>query len=236
MKSFRFCFLLALTLTSAVRLSAVEVAAPATTALDSDRWEARVERYLEKDKANPPPIGGIVFTGSSSIDMWLSLAKDFPDLPVVRRGIGGTRLTDLPHFAAELVYPLNPRIIVVYAGENDLQAGGTVDAVVSAFEIVRERFHAAVPNAPIVYLAIKPSPSRSGLLPAMREANTRIAALCAKDPQCTFVDVFSPMLDAQGEVRPELFSEDRLHINADGYRLWTELVKPVLARLEQRPR
>ena len=226
-----FCLLFALSLACAAihPLLACDASVP-----DPDRWQARVQRYLEKDKVSPPPVGGIVFTGSSSIDMWLSLAKDFPDLPVVRRGIGGTRMSDLRHFAPLLVYPLKPRIVVVYSGENDLNDGGTVDSVLKGFELVCKQIHAQAPNAPIVYLAIKPSPKRQALLPVMRAANDGIAALCAKDPLCTFVDVFSPMLNAQGGPRSELYLDDQLHMNDAGYRLWTEIVKPVLAGLEQR--
>lgn len=196
------------------------------------RWETRVQRYLERDRANPPPIGGIVFCGSSSIDMWQSLAADFPGRAVVRRGIGGTWLADLPQFAPALVYPLRPRAVVVYAGENDLHAGRSVEEVVHAFRTVCEQIRAAAPGAPIVYLAIKPSPSRRALLDQMREANRRISEACAVDPTCTFVDVFTPMLNTAGEPRSELFSADMLHMNTDGYRLWTALVAPVLPRNE----
>jgi len=201
---------------------------------DSSRWDARVERYLAKDKEAPPPIGGVVFVGSSTIDMWPSLKTDFPDLPVVRRGIGGTWLADVTQFAPKLVYPLKPRIVVVYGGENDLNAKRTVEDVVEAFEAVLRQIHTEAPNASVVYLAIKPSPLRAWLLPAMREANRRIAALCAKDPLCEFVDVFTPMFDSKGELRSELFAEDKLHMNADAYRIWREIIRPVLARIEAR--
>jgi lysophospholipase L1-like esterase len=221
----------ALTLTNVTLLSPRASAAPE---INPARWQARVDRYLNvRDKQNPPAIGGVVFTGSSSIDMWVSLKTDFPKLDVVNRGIGGTWLADLPHFAPELVYPLKPRIVVVYSGENDLQDGRTVEQVVAAFKELRDQIHTRAPGAPIVFLALKPSPSRRAILGQMREANNRIAELCGEDPLCTFVDVFTPMLNAQGEPRPEIFSKDNLHMNAEGYRLWTKLVAPVLERLTE---
>ncbi len=213
-----------LTLAGVALLTPDSVAAPA----GSGRWQARVDRSIESDKTNPPPTGGIVFTGSSSIDMWSTLSADFPGLDVVNRGIGGTWLADQLHIAPKLVYPLEPRIVVIYSGENDLQAGRTVDDVVAAFKETREQLRSASPQARIVFLALKPSPSRRKLLPAMREANARIAALCAQDSQCAFVDVFTPMLDEKGEPRPELFLKDMLHMNAEGYRIWKELVAPAL--------
>lgn len=229
---------LSLLSTSCVSTRTSTAPAPAPAASTSaepsaSRWQQRVTRYLEKDKANPPPVGGIVFTGSSSIDMWSSLATDFPGLPVVGRGIGGTMLAEVPDFAPHIVYPLKPRIVVVYAGENDLQLGRSAADVVNAFKQVRAQIRARTSAAPVVFIALKPSPSRRALTPTMREANQQIAALCATDPRCTFVDVFTPMLDAQGEPRAELFLKDNLHMNAEGYRLWTNLVAPVLARLEQ---
>lgn len=200
---------------------------------DPIRWQARVERYLNiRDKANPPPTGGVVFTGSSSIDMWSTLKADFPNLAVVNRGIGGTWLADQLHIAPQLVYPLDPKIIVLYAGENDLFAGRSVDDVITAYKKVREQIRREEPAARLVFLALKPSPSRDYLTAAMRDANDQIAALCAKDPHCTFVDVFTPMLDANGKPRAELYIEDNLHMNAEGYRLWTSIVAPALQNLE----
>ncbi|MGH8017349.1 MAG: GDSL-type esterase/lipase family protein [Opitutaceae bacterium] len=204
--------------------------AASTAPAGSERWQKRVERYLEHDKSTPPPRGGIVFTGSSSIAGWRTLEQDFPGLKVVNRGIGGTWLADQLHIAPKLVHPLDPKIVVIYSGENDLKAGRSVADVVTAFKQVREQLRTAEPQARIVFLALKPSPSRRALLPAMRDANTQIAALCAKDPQCTFVDIFTPMLDDKGEPRAGLFSKDMLHMNEEGYRLWTKLVAPALKK------
>ncbi len=196
-----------------------------------ERWQAKVDRYLERDRLNPPPHNGIVFTGSSSIEMWTSLPTDFPKLPVVRRGIGSTWLLDQLTLAPKLVYPLKPHTVVLYAGENDLQDKRTVADVVDAFQQVRAQIFSELPSARLVFIALKPSPSRTALLDQMREANTRIAALCDEDPRCTFIDIFTPMLDAAGRPRPELYLNDRLHMTPEGYRLWTQLVAPALRPL-----
>jgi len=202
--------------------------AAANEGTPSSRWEARIQRYLDYDRTNPPPTGGIVFTGSSSIDIWRTLHADFPDLPVVNRGIGGSGLGDVLTFGPRLVFPLRPRMIVIYSGENDLQFGVTVDEVVASFEKVRAQIRREVPQAKIVFISMKPSPSRRALLSAMREANARIATLCADDPNCRFVNVFDAMLDENQEPRPELFIDDMLHMNAAGYELWTKIVGPAL--------
>jgi lysophospholipase L1-like esterase len=194
------------------------------------RWQPKIDRYLERDKTNPPPVGGVVFAGSSSIEMWSSLAADFPEFKPVNRGIGGTWLGDLPLISETLAMPLKPEIYVVYAGENDLQDKQDTDYVVESFKRVSAQYFAVRPDGRLIFLALKPSPSRINLLPAMRDTNERIAALCRADARCTFVDVFTPMLGADGLPRPELFLDDKLHMKPEGYRLWTRLVRPVLDR------
>ena len=47
-------------------------------------------------------------------------------------------------------------------------------------------------------------------------------------PNMAFIDIFPAMLDASGQPRPELFVADRLHMNADGYAIWTKIVGPFL--------
>jgi lysophospholipase L1-like esterase len=192
------------------------------------RWEKRAAEYVGYDRTNPPPRGGVVFTGSSSIDMWRTLHADFPELPIVNRGIGGTWLADVTEFAPQLVYPLRPHVIVLYAGENDLASDRTVDQVVAAFQAVLAQIRQNAPDVRLVFLSLKPSPRREALLAKMKEANRRLAQLCAQDPLCRFVDVFTPMLNARGVARAELFLADRLHMNAEGYKLWTQLLRPIL--------
>jgi len=224
----RFCFAPLPLLVFVLTISVCPVVA---TAVDKGtaRWEARVGRYLERDKSQHPPEGAVVFAGSSSIDIWSTLKTDFPGIPVVNRGIGGTHLGDLPDFAPQLILPLHPRILVVYAGDNDLADGRSVAEVIAAFDKMRSQFHAAEPEAKLVFIALKPSPLRKALLPRMREANQKIFQLCQADPRCRFVDVFAPMLDAKGEPRTDLFGPDNLHMNQAGYRLWTSLVAPAIA-------
>lgn len=223
-----FVSLVTLFLGSSALAIAADTKAPQTEAERLKRWQPKIDRYLERDKASPPPVGGTVFAGSSSIEMWASLKSDFPEYSPVNRGIGGTWLGDLPAIAEKLALPLKPKIYVVYAGENDLQDNKSVDYVVAAFERVRAQYFGARPDGHLVFIALKPSPSRVKLLTQMREANTRIAELCRDDKRCTFVDIFTPMLDASGQPRAELFLDDMLHMKPAGYALWTKLVRPAL--------
>ena len=184
-----------------------------------------IVRYQQREA---PAAGSIIFFGSSSIDMWRPLADDFPGLPVVNRGMGGTQLSDAVFLGEALVFPYSPRAVVLYAGENDLPVGKSTADVVAAFLRFQTAFHASIPGTPLLFIALKPSIKRVAYLETMREINAAIAAHCKEDPAFTFVDVFTPMLGANGLPCPDIFIADELHMNAAGYALWKRVVDPAL--------
>lgn len=194
----------------------------------ADAWDADMQRFAAADRAQPPVPGGIVFTGSSSIRMWSGLAGDFPGRNVLNRGFGGSTIADVTRHVDRIVTPYRPRTIVLYAGDNDLAAGATPAQVRADFDAFVQAVRERLPAARILFISIKPSPSRAALLPAMREANALIRAAAKRWKDVGYVDVFTPMLDAQGRPRAELFLDDRLHMNRAGYALWTSILAPQL--------
>jgi lysophospholipase L1-like esterase len=190
-------------------------------------WEQDMQRFAALDAASPPPRHGVVFVGSSSIRLWETLAADFPGVPVINRGFGGSELRDSTFYADRIVIPYAPRQIVVYAGENDLQAGRTPQQVAADFRVFVERIRRDLPKTRIAYISNKPSPLRAGLLEAQRQANALIEAEAGR-LRVDYIDVFTSMLDANGQPREELFIEDRLHMNRTGYELWRQKVAPYL--------
>jgi len=215
---------------STLRRSLLAVAflvAPAVFAAP-EKWAAEIEKYTKADALKAPAQGAVVFVGSSSIRRWNSLAADFPGVMLLNRGFGGSELTDSVFYADRIVIPYAPRLVVVYAGENDLQAGKSAESVLAAFQAFHAKVHAALPKTKIIFLAIKESPSRAKIREKVLLANKLIAADCAKDSRLTFVDVATPMLDAQGQTRPELFVADQLHLKPEGYVIWTKVLSPYL--------
>jgi len=191
-------------------------------------WEQDMQRFAALDAASPPPRHGVLFIGSSSIRLWETLAADFPGVPVINRGFGGSELRDSTFYADRIVVPYAPRQIVIYAGENDLQAGRTPQQVQQDFRVFVQRVRRDLPKARIAYISNKPSPSRVRLLEAQRQTNTLIKAEAAR-LRVDYIDVFTSMLDANGQPREELFIEDRLHMNRAGYELWRQKIAPYLA-------
>ena len=198
-----------------------------------EKWTAAIDKFTQADAANPPPQNAVVFVGSSSIVKWTSLEKDFPGVKVINRGFGGSELADSAYYADRIVTPYKPRTVVLYAGDNDLNAGKTPETVLADFKTFVGKIHAALPQTRIIYIAIKPSPSRWKNKENIVRANTLIAAECAKDKRLGFADVYQPMLDAKGEPRPELYVKDMLHMNEAGYAVWRPVVAPLISATSQ---
>ncbi len=195
--------------------------------VSSPAWEADMQRFEAADAQSPPPRGGVLFIGSSSIRFWDTLAQDFPGVPVINRGFGGSELRDSTWYADRIIVPYAPRQILIYAGDNDLNAGRTPQQLRADFIAFFERVRRDLPKAKIAYISNKPSPSRAQLLPVQREANTLIAAE-AKRLGVDYIDIFTPMLDASGQPDESLFIEDRLHMSRAGYVIWQRAIAPYL--------
>lgn len=200
------------------------------------RWKGSLDAFANADKERLPGNDGVLFVGSSTIRLWTNLAQDFRQVPVViNRGFGGSTLADCSLFARELVVRYKPKHVLVYAGDNDLAEGHSPLQVLESFARLVNTVRAELPDARISYISIKPSPSRQALLPKMREANNAIAAYVHRLPNSAFIDIFTPMLGADGQPRPELFVGDRLHLNEQGYRLWQSILLAHLPATESQP-
>lgn len=191
------------------------------------RWGEAIAAFEEQDRNAPPPKQAILFIGSSSIRGW-DLGEYFPDDPVLNRGFGGSELADSAYFADRIIFPYEPRAIVLYAGDNDIANGKSPERVFEDFKAFVAKVHERLPRTPVLFVAIKPSIRRWGLVEDMRWANRLIAEYAQRHPLLHYVDIDTPMIGDDGRPRPELFVEDGLHLSATGYRLWTGKLKPVL--------
>ncbi len=199
---------------------------------DPSRWEKYIARFEAADKKQMPQPDGVLFIGSSSIRMWKTLEQDFPGLPVINRGFGGSQIADSNHFAGRIVHPYKPRQIVLYAGDNDVAGGKSPERVLADFQQFLKTVRAKLPKVRVSFIAIKPSLSRWKLSGKMAMANSLVRDACGKDKRLDYIDIWQPMLDDNGKPRPDLFLGDGLHLNAKGYALWTSIVKPHLAKHE----
>jgi lysophospholipase L1-like esterase len=185
---------------------------------------ALVVKYADLEKYK----GGIVFTGSSSIRLWKTLENDFPKANIVNTGFGGSQTEDLLRNLDDLVIQFEPKKIFIYVGENDINAGKSVRQVMSEYALLMERVRNKTPETEFFFIGTKPSPSRWEKRGQMMALNDEIRMMAQNKENVTFIDVWKPMLDKSGNPREDLFVEDRLHMNAKGYKIWKKAVKPHL--------
>lgn len=189
-----------------------------------------IKAFLEHDKVAAPAKNGILFIGSSSFTLWTSLETDFPGYPIINRGFGGSTIPDLSYSVNDIVIPYQPKQIFIYAGENDLSTPENKSAteVFERYKKLYQEIRAGLPNAEVVFVSIKPCPSRWNLEPVIIEANQKIEAYIKTEPKSIYLDVHHAMLLNDTTLNTELFQEDKLHMNEKGYDIWRKIIQPRL--------
>lgn len=190
-------------------------------------YEPEIRAFEAADRAAMPAPGQVVFTGSSSVRMWETLAADMAPAPVINRGFGGSRTREVLAVADRVVFPYRPSVIVYYCGDNDLGTSNTdsraaANGFIEFAELVRER----LPGTRVVYMSIKPSLARWSNWGAMARANAMVRAYCDDRDHAEYVDLASCLLGPDGSPAPRLFVEDGLHLSELGYAKWAEILQP----------
>jgi lysophospholipase L1-like esterase len=201
-----------------------------TPACAQDPFENEIKEFQREDSISPPPKKAILFIGSSSFRMWEKVKDDFPKHTIINRGFGGSSLEDVFRYKEQIIYPYEPAQVVIYCGENDVASGVSGE---QAFERFRKLFldlRSRLPNSSIVFVSMKPSPSRKAFFKEVEKGNTMIKNFLVKQKLTHFVDVFKPMLDQKGKPKGELFLADSLHMNEKGYAIWKKAIEPVLKK------
>jgi lysophospholipase L1-like esterase len=190
---------------------------PSCSQTSGKHFQKEINEFKEQDKRAFPPKNAILFVGSSSFTKWKDVQDYFPGYTIINRGFGGSVLKDVIGYADDIIIPYHPRQVVIYCGDNDLSEGARAPEVYQRFLELFNIIRSKLPDAGIVFVSIKPSPSRAKLMPVAEEANAMIRQYLSTYPQTGYVDVFHPMLNPDGRPKPEIFVEDSLHMNALGY-------------------
>jgi lysophospholipase L1-like esterase len=194
-------------------------------------YAPEINAFGAADRKQMPPAGAVLFIGSSSIRYWTTLAQDFPEIPVINRGFGGSLIQDSTRYANRIAIPYKPKMIILCAGTNDLAYGGkNPQQVLGEFQDFVRTVHAALPDTRIVYLAINPTVARWKQEPNNLEANCLIEKFVVETnspaEEMSFIDPHMQLLTADDQPQPRLLRSDGLHFNTAGYKVWTALIKP----------
>jgi len=211
---------------------------PAPTATPRLTGPQKIAIRLAELRANDlkakPPEGGIHFVGSSSFDLWYSLEEDFSEFPIVNRGIRGAEIPLIKEHLTEFVFPYKPGLIVTYIGENDIATKQTPEQAAARVADFLTTIRENLGDVPIVVMGIKPSPLRAELSGAFLEFNKRVQEIAKADGHVTFFEAGKPLLRPDGNIDPGLY-KDTIHLNKEGYAIWTAALKPVLREAFKSP-
>ncbi len=197
-------------------------------AFGQDRWENTIQAFETADSENPPPKNAILFVGSSSIVYWRTLSEDMVPLNVINRGFGGSQMHELNMYRDRIVTNYQPKAVVVYEGDNDVAAGKSVDEIIPEYVSFIEHLNESLDKVDIYLIAVKPSIARATMWETMQAVNEQLFELSKQHENVHYFDIASPMLQSTGEVKDDIFVEDGLHMNAAGYEIWTNVIRPVL--------
>lgn len=191
-----------------------------------------IQAFRKQDQLQPPPANAILFVGSSSFTKWKDVSNYFPGYTIINRGFGGSTLPDLIRYADDIIIPYHPKQVVIYCGDNDLASSDAItpDSVFERFRVLFELIRSRLPGENIVYISIKPSPSRIRLREKMDQANLLIKTFLSINQNTAFVDVYHKMLKPDGSAMNNIFLEDSLHMNASGYMIWQKAITPYLSK------
>ncbi len=193
--------------------------------MDPYPFETEIRKYEYLDLRFPPEPGKILFVGSSSIRMWDELETDMQPLNVLNRGFGGSTAEHLLHFLDRIIVPYQPSKIVIYEGDNDIVGGTLPDDFLKNCEEIVSEIQRSLPETPVYFLSVKPSPQRYSYWPQMQEANRLLSALADKNANVHYIHLADEMHDDQNRLRNDLFLPDGVHLNRSGYAIWTRVIQ-----------
>ncbi len=189
-------------------------------------FESEVRQISAKFDSLGWKSSGTVFTGSSTIRMWKSLGEEFPTENLLNTGFGGSKASDLERHLFPLVIKFEPSRVFIYEGDNDIWAGVPGQDILQSLEKIVTRIHLSNPSTEIFLIGAKPSPSRWDKRNEYLKFNQQLRDYCEALEKVEFVDTWQALTTADGNPRPELYIQDQLHLNQEGYKIWTELFKP----------
>lgn len=189
-----------------------------------------IKAFRRADSIAKPPQNAILLIGSSSFTNWKNVATYFPNHTIINRGFGGSSLPHMTLYADDIIFKYNPKQIIIYCGENDLTGGPSITAdtvferVKKLHQLIRSRYK----KVTISYISMKPSPSREKYLETMQKSNRLIKTFMEQQKKSNYIDVYNSMLDDNGNILTHIFLSDKLHMNAEGYKIWQGIIAPYL--------
>ena len=189
-----------------------------------------IKVFERKDSVNMPAKGQILLAGSSTFRLWTTYKMDLSEFPVINRGFGGSQMSDLNYYFDRIVVKYEPKMILVYEGDNDLGAGENPDSVIREFKEFVQMVRLKLPKTKIAFCSIRPSLLRISILDKQRTVNQAIKSFCKRQKRVYYLDIQKDFYLPNGELMTDIFVADKLHMNQKGYGIWAEATRKFLRK------
>lgn len=199
---------------------------------DPQRYTNEVEEITSREFNFDSNKTTVVFTGSSSIRMWDDIEERFLRFNIINAGFGGSHMNELLHWSDKLILEFKPDAVFIYEGDNDIAAGKSPELVISQTVELLSKLSSSLPDTRYFLISAKPSPSRWQFKSEYEKLNQLFNELASLSPAIEFVDIWTPMLNEDGSaVQKDIFLEDDLHMNSDGYDIWESAIRPYIEQV-----
>jgi lysophospholipase L1-like esterase len=196
----------------------------------SQPFISEIKAFEKQDSLSMPAKGQIVLAGSSTFRFWITSKVDLVDYPTINRGFGGSQMSDLNFYFDRIVSKYDPKMILVYEGDNDLAAGESPASIFEDFKIFAEKVKTQLPNVIVGYCSIRPSIARVNIREKQVETNELIKNYCKSLKGFYFIDIYKEYFLPNGELMPDVFVSDKLHLNKKGYEIWAKATRKFLKK------
>ena len=178
-----------------------------------------LEFHLAHQEYKDQPVA---FYGSSTMRLWHDFDSNFREKDGINLGFGGATLEACVYYFERIILPHKPRSLVIYAGDNDIGNHYDSNKVVELYIELLQKIDRHLPGIPVTLISIKCSPARLKMRKTIETTNIQLERLAKTRPNTQYIDLFSTLLDQEGEVKENLFDGDKLHLTKKAYELWTK--------------
>lgn len=170
-----------------------------------------------------------LFIGDSYIDtaFWADFDLAFPT-DSVNWGIGGTTAEDWLGQIATLSSLYTPDNLIIHVGVNDINGGLSGQDTLEDIQALLEEIQILYPETHIYFISIEPNNFMPNNFVEYQVTNQGLETLAETNDQLTYIDTVTPLGGQSGISVAQYFGMDGLHLNEDGYAVWTKAIQEAM--------
>lgn len=196
----------------------------------AQKFIAEIQAFEKEDSIAMPKSNEILLVGSSSFRIWKEFKEDLVGFPVTNRGFGGSQMSDAIFYFDRIVTKYQPKLMLVYEGDNDLNAGKSPETVFNDYKTFAQLVKEKLPQTKVVFLSVRPSLARIKLKTEQTTFNKSLKKYCKQNKRFYYMDIQKEFYLPNGELMTDIFLDDKLHLNKKGYKIWTKAIRKVLKK------